>query len=91
MSVGKEERPRADEGAAINLNQLPPWLENIDGEVREQVASENWSARRCRKAAARLSLWAGQLLRAADSMEEHHSKLAKDLNGEWKAGDPTHN
>lgn len=82
----------ATKSKAIDLNQLPPWLEGLEPELFKLVRDGNWNPAKCRSLAAVWARWAAQLIVAADVFDLHNDDAAFDLEQrKLKAGDPAFN
>lgn len=78
-----------EQKSRIDLDQLPPWLAEMDPALRETCHDLN--APQLRDVAARFAQWVPVLLKAANVYEQHQDCFARELRGQWRAGDPVGN
>ncbi|MBI1178014.1 hypothetical protein GC207_11325 [bacterium] len=73
-----------------DLEQLPPWLEHLEPELRKLAV--DWNAAKRRRMAAMFSRWSAQLIESADMIDAHEDEGAFDLEQRnVKAGNPAFN
>lgn len=76
--------------ASVDLEQLPPWLEHLEPELRKLAV--DWNAAKRRRMAAMFSRWSAQLIESADMIDAREDDEALDLEQRnLKAGDPAFN